>query len=83
MRYIYEHYRSTSQLTAQTADGFTVLMAAALGGNVEVVRYIYEHYRSTSQLTAQTDDGETALSMAIEEGHQEVVDFLRSVGATG
>ena len=71
---------SSSERNAQTADGFTVLMAAALGGNVEVVRFLWD--RSTAfRRNDQTADGDTALSLAQKEGRQEVVDFLRSVGA--
>ena len=68
-------YVPNSLLNAQTDDGTTALMRAALSGDVDEVRSLWNR-ASSSERNAQTADGFTVLMAAALGGNVEVVRYI-------
>lgn len=58
--------------------GMTMLMAAAGGGDLDLVKYLV---KKGSSLSLTDASGRTALKRAQMTGQQAVVDYLKSMGA--
>ncbi len=71
-------------VNARNEEGWTPLIAAALGGHTEVVGLLLEHGADPQATSMRTPDGDaalTALIVAARYGHTEVVNALLAGGA--
>jgi len=62
-----------AQVDAPDADGWTALMQAAEGGDIEIVTFLLAAGAATD---LQTDSGETAISLARSMGYHELAAMI-------
>lgn len=68
-----------AQIDAKSKKGLTPLMAAAKGGNLEIVRFLLER---GADVNARNEYGKTALRLAALDHRDDVVDYLQQCGGT-
>jgi ankyrin repeat protein len=69
---------SGADANAKNSSGRTVLMLAAMRGNIETVQLLL---KAGADMNVRRFDGATALTIAINKNHKEVESLLRKAGA--
>ena len=74
---IASHSKDPVKACKRRKCGFSLLHAAAQGGNLDVVEYLLQHNIDISKTSGSNN---TAIQLAAENGHLEVVVMLRNAG---
>jgi ankyrin repeat protein len=67
-----------ADVNAETEDGWTALMDAAIEGNAETLEYLID---AGADVNTTQKDGNTALTWAAKKGHTGIVNILKQAGA--
>ncbi len=67
-----------TELTSNSAMGWTALHYAAISGDVELVKYLI---RKGANVNHKSSEGSSALYLAKQNGYKEIVNILKKAGA--
>jgi len=73
VKYLIEEHGADVNTVAK--GGFTALLYAAKGSNIDIVKYLIEDHGA--DVNAVDENGYTALMKATEGGHSDIAEYLK------